>query len=173
MSDQTQQKPWWKKNWIQNILWGLAFLAIFLILRPYMQGEVAEGAAPNIEAANLKGDAIALSDFKGQPVMVHFWATWCPICELEASNIESVAEDYAVINIATQSGSDLELIDYAKQNGLATQNIVNDMNGSLFQQYGAKAIPATFFIDESGQISTVEVGYTTTIGMVLRLWWLD
>ncbi len=40
-----------------------------------------------------------------KPILLHFWATWCPTCKFEAPNIEKVSKDYEVITIAVQSGT--------------------------------------------------------------------
>jgi thiol-disulfide isomerase/thioredoxin len=44
-----------------------------------------------------------------QAVLIHFWATWCSICRLENDNIQAISQDYRVLNIAMQSGTDTEL----------------------------------------------------------------
>lgn len=161
-----------QKKWVNNLLTVLLFIGIYLAIRPFMQGDVAEGASPPIQADTLMGESIDLTHLQGQPVMVHFWATWCPICGLETASVESVAQDWKVLNIATQSGDDELLLDHARNNEMNPQHIINDEGGELFAHYGAKAVPATFFIHPDGHISTVEVGFTSEWGMRLRLWWL-
>lgn len=159
-----------QKNWVQNILWLIAFIAIFLLIRPFMQGDVIEGTVPEIETTSITGEKISLSDLKGQPVLIHFWATWCPICKLSADGIEEVSTSYPVINIATQSGSDEELIKFALENNMNTANILNDEDGSLMELFGAKAVPASFIIGPDGKIEFIEVGFSTGFGLKLRLW---
>ncbi|WP_019894179.1 protein disulfide oxidoreductase [Hydrogenovibrio halophilus] len=161
----------WQKHWVKNLLWMLVFLALFLLLRPFMQGDVVEGQAPDFAATTLEGEPVRLSDFKGQAVLVHFWATWCPICEFEIDGIETVAEHWPVINVATQSGSDQTLHDYADKHNMNPAHIVNDADGELFARYGAKAVPATFVVNPEGRIEFVEVGYSTSWGLRARLWW--
>lgn len=170
MTESKETSSFFKKNWVQNSIWGIGFLIIFLILRPFMQGDVAEGIAPNFTTESITGQTINLTDYQGKPVLIHFWATWCPICELELDGIEAVAKDYQVIKIATSSGSNHELIEYAKKNGMALDNIVNDEDGELMRLYGAKAVPASFVVDETGQIQFIEVGFTTSYGLKARLW---
>lgn len=173
MTKQEKKTSFLQKNWVQNLLWFAAMLAIFLVLRPYMQGEVAEGKAPNFVAASLTGKQIDLKNVQQKPVLIHFWATWCPICEVELEGIEEISKDYQVIKIATSSGSREELLNYAKTNNMNPDNIVNDQNGSLMKLYGAKAVPASFILDQKGNIQFIEVGFTTTLGLRLRLWSLD
>jgi len=162
-----------KKNWVQNLIWAIGFLIIFLTLRPFMQGDVVEGIAPNFIEQSMTGQTINLADYQGKPVLIHFWATWCPICEVELSGIESVAQDYQVIKIASTSGTNEDIIEYAKNNNMALDNIINDKDGTLMKRYGAKALPASFVLDSAGEIKFIEVGFTTSYGLKARLWSLE
>ncbi len=101
---------------------------------------------------------------------MHFWATWCPVCEYERDGIEEVAKDYDVINIASQSGSTRELLEYAQKHGMNADIIINDNDGRLMKLYKAHATPTSFIIDKKGQIQFVEVGYSTSVGLKTRLW---
>lgn len=173
MTDSDHKIPLLKRNWVQNTLTLLLVIAIYFAIRPFMQGEVIEGKAPNIETTSITGQTIHLADYRGQPVLIHFWATWCPICEFTKDGIEQVAEDYAVINIASQSDDDNALIRYAQANQMNPDIIVNDEDGQLMKRFGARAVPASFLVDKDGNIAFIEVGYTTSIGLKLRLWWLS
>ncbi len=107
---------------------------------------------------------------KEKPLLIHFWATWCPICELEASNIEKVSKNYQVVTIATQSGNEKEIKKYLEKNNL-TFKVVNDENGFLTKQFNIKAFPTTFIYDKNQNLNFSEVGYTSTLGLYLRMWW--
>ncbi|MCF6253458.1 MAG: redoxin domain-containing protein [Thiomicrorhabdus sp.] len=165
--------PWLHKKWVKNSLTVLVFLAIYLVLRSFMQGEVIHGQAPIMKVQTITGKTLDLQAFnlQGKPVLVHIWATWCPICDLTKGGVESVATDYPVINIATQSGSDDELLAFAHANDMNPNIIVNDVSGKWMQTFGAKAVPADFIIAPNGDISFIEVGFTSAWGLRLRLWW--
>ncbi len=164
---------WFQKKWLKNSLTVLVFLGIFLLLRAFMQGDVIQGKAPTLQVQTITGNTLDLQALtqQGQPVLVHIWATWCPICDLTKGGVESVAKDYAVINIATQSGSDTELLAFASTNEMNPEIIVNDFDGQWMQIFGAKAVPASFIIAPNGNIAFVEVGFTSAWGLRLRLWW--
>lgn len=173
MSSEKPREYFFKKNWVQNIIWAIALLAIFLLLRPFMQGDVAQGQAPDFNAKTITGESINLADLKGEPVLIHFWATWCPICEVGLDGIESVSKSYKTIKIATSSGTNEELLTYAKKNNMLPNTIINDIDGELMKRYGAKAVPASFIIDKDGTIKFIEVGFTTSYGLKARLWSLN
>ncbi|PLA74452.1 protein disulfide oxidoreductase [Hydrogenovibrio sp. SC-1] len=173
MTEPQHKIPLLKRNWVQNLLTLLLILAIYLAIRPFMQGDVIEGEAPNLNTTSITGQPIQLANYQGQPVLIHFWATWCPICDFAKDGIEQVAKDYQVINIATQSNDDATLQAYAKANQMNADIIVNDQDGQLMKRFGARAVPASFLVDKDGNIAFVEVGYSTSIGLKLRLWWLS
>lgn len=105
---------------------------------------------------------------KNKPILVHFWATWCPTCNLEASNIEKVSKDYEVLTIAVQSGSKEDIEKYLKEHKL-TFKVVNDTNGIYSQKFNIKAFPTSFIYDKNRNLKFTEVGYTTTAGLYSRM----
>lgn len=107
---------------------------------------------------------------KDKPLLIHFWATWCPICALEEQNIETISKDYQVITIATQSGSSEEIKEYLEKNNLSFK-VVNDDLATLSREFNIKAFPTTFIYDKNQNLKFSEVGYSSTFGLKLRLWW--
>lgn len=104
-----------------------------------------------------------------KPLVVHFWATWCPICALEEKNIQNLSKDYEVVTVAVQSGSNEEISKYLKENNLSF-NVVNDEFSNLAQQFNIKAFPTTFIYDKNQNLKFSEVGYTSNFGLKLRVW---
>ena len=173
-TENTDSQPsFWKKNWVQNALTVLVLFGLYLLLRPYMQGNVVQGQAPIMHVQSITGKTMDLQALnqQGKPVLIHVWATWCPICDISKGGIESIANDYAVINIASMSADDEQLLAFAKENEMNPDIIVNDLEGKWQKVLGAKAVPADFIIAPNGEIAFIEVGFTTSFGLRLRLWW--
>jgi len=105
---------------------------------------------------------------KAKPLVLHFWATWCSTCKLEASNIEHISSQYEVLSIAVNSGTDAEIKQYMNENDL-TFNVLNDTEGRWAKRFKVEAFPTTFIYDAKGVLSFTEVGYTTTAGLLARL----
>lgn len=103
-----------------------------------------------------------------KPILIHFWASWCPVCKLEASNIEKISKDYEVITIAVQSGSDEEIQEYLDEYKLKFK-VVNDEEGFYFQKFNIKVFPTTLIYDKNKNLKFSEVGFTTTAGLYARL----
>ena len=103
-----------------------------------------------------------------KPIILHFWATWCPTCKFEASNIEKISKDYEVITVAVQSGTKEEIENYLNDNSL-TFKVINDAEGYYSRKFNIKAFPTTFIYDSEKNLKFSEVGYTTTLGLYSRM----
>jgi thiol-disulfide isomerase/thioredoxin len=148
----------------------MVILAVFLI-RAWQQQDLTTGMVPSFVSKTLSGEIINGKPLSNQSVLIHFWATWCGICRLENDNIQALSEDYKVLNIAMQSGTDAELKAYAEEHNMRLDNMINDHSGSLAKLFGVRATPSSFFVNSKGQIQFVEVGYVTSFGYRIRLWW--
>ena len=109
---------------------------------------------------------------KEQAILVHFWATWCPTCKVEASNIDTISKNYKVVTIAVKSGSNTEINDFMQENELSFK-VVNDKSGFIANKFNIAAYPTTFIYDKDRNIVFSEVGYTSTWGLWLRMWWAN
>ena len=105
-----------------------------------------------------------------KPILIHIWATWCPICKLEAPNIQIISQHFNVITIAVKSGTDWEIKKYLDENGY-TYNVANDPKGLLSSKFNVAAFPTTFIYDKDKNLIFSEVGYSSTIGLWLRMLW--
>ena len=105
---------------------------------------------------------------KDKPLLLHFWATWCPTCKLGAANIEKISKDYEVITIAVQSGTKKDIQNYLQNNNLSFK-VVNDKDGFYSRKFNIKAFPSTLIYDKERNIKFSEVGYTSTVGLYVRM----
>ena len=121
---------------------------------------------PNVEVRLLDGTKFVYK--KDKPLVIHFWATWCHTCKIEASNIQTVSKTYEVLSVAVNSGSDAKLQTYMSEKGLSF-NVLNDSKGSWASDFKIEAYPTTFIYDGKGELKFAEVGYTTTAGLLARL----
>jgi thiol-disulfide isomerase/thioredoxin len=159
-------KPPKRRRWGRTALEVLAIVAIYFAIRGYQTRNLVVGEAPDLPTTLIDG-----SPSPEAPVVVHFFASWCGVCEMEAGNVRTLAEHYPVLAIASQSGEADAVSDYLSEHDLGSAAIAVDSRGTLAQRFGVHAFPATFFLDEAGHIVASEVGYTSTIGLLLRAWW--
>jgi len=161
-------KSIFQNRWIVWTLKVLFFVLLYLLLRAYTQQGMAQGEAPDIQATTLNQQIFILHQAEPKPILIHFWATWCGICKMEQASIEALSEDYNVMTIAMQSGSDQEIKSYLNKNNLSFE-VINDASGEFVERYGITGVPASFVIDSNNEIVAREVGYTTPLGLRLRL----
>lgn len=157
-------------RWHRFAVEALIVIVIIIAIRTWQQRDMVSGPAPALQGVTLAGQRFELPSRPERPVLVHFWATWCPVCRAEQGNVEAVAKDHpGMISIAMQSGKDAAVAQYVKEQQIAFL-VINDADGSIAAAWGVQAVPASFFIGTDGQIRYAEVGYTTEIGMKLRMW---
>lgn len=149
----------------------LALFAMAVVLIGVWQSRgAAQGPVPQLSGVTLDGEAFDVGKWRGEPVLVHFWATWCPICNLEHGSIESIAGDHRTMTIAAWSEGEEVIRQYMAEHELDFPVLV-DEHGQWASVFGVQGVPASFVIDPEGEIRFVEIGYTTEIGLRLRLWW--
>jgi len=117
--------------------------------------------APDFQLKNLDGQSISLSDFRGKPVLINFWASWCQPCVYEMPFIQEVFEEWSgqglvvlTINIG-ESPSQVE--EFMQSQGLSLP-VLLDLKGSIAQKYNIWFIPTTFFLDKDGIIQGIKAG---------------
>jgi peroxiredoxin len=160
-----------RRRWVS---WARDIALLLLVIAAvqwWQSRDLAAGPAPPLVGHLLDGSAYQLSPATG-PTLVHFWASWCPVCRLEQDSIASIASDRAVITVATTSGTRDEVAAYLAEHGLRIP-VLMDEDGDLARAWGVNGVPATFVIDRDGGIRHAAKGYSTELGLRLRLWLAD
>lgn len=169
-----------RRRWKDHLVTVLLVLGVYLGVNAWQTRDVPQGPVPDLSFVLLQPDgtqiATTLSQWRathpGQAVALHLWAEWCPICRAEEHNISSLIEDQPVLTIAMRSGPPEAVARVMAQRQLRWPVAV-DSRGELTRQLGFSAVPAFVVIDPQGQLRSPSVGYTSELGMRLRLWWAD
>jgi peroxiredoxin len=148
----------------------LLFVGVYQGTQWWKGRDAPSGIAPDLAGVTLDGNTVSLQQLRGQPVLLHFWASWCGICRFEQAAIDAIAEDYAVITVMTRSGGWHAAQAYVAEQGIRAPVLV-DPDGALADGYGVRGVPATYVIDADGNIDDVEIGYSSEAGLRARLWW--
>ena len=117
--------------------------------------------APDFQLPNLEGQSISLSDFRGEPVLVNFWASWCSPCIYEMPFIQEVYEEWSakgLVMLAVDIGESLSTVKDFMQSGNYSFPVLLDINQYVALEYNIRSIPTTFFIDKDGIIQAIKVG---------------
>ena len=164
-----------RSRWKRWLLDAVVVLLIIFGVRWWQHRNLPDGEAPALAGMSLSGEAVGLSD--EQPTMVHFWATWCGVCKMMDESVAEVSGDYRVVTVATQSGTPNAIREWMQEHELWDEGpafeTLSDPRGRLAQAWNVSAFPTTFFISSEGEIEHVEVGFTSEMGLRLRMWLLD
>lgn len=110
-------------------------------------------AAPDFEVETLGGETVRLSDYRGEPVIINFWATWCPPCRAEMPDFEKLhdEEDAVVlaVNLTHSENSRGGVEDFVDELGL-TFPVLLDEGGDVEARYELTAYPTSYMVDSNG-----------------------
>ncbi len=112
--------------------------------------------APDFEMQYPDGRKVKLSDFKGKPVIVNFWATWCAPCEAELPEFVQTYEKYkdqglVILGVNAQEfGEDAN--KFVEKYNLSFP-VTLDSRGEVMGLYGVRGLPTTLFIDPEGRVA--------------------
>ena len=119
------------------------FLPVYFAIRAWQTADVARGQASLFVATTLQDEAISLQGYRDKPLLLHFWAPWCPICRLESDSVASVAKDYQVMTVVSWTSSAEEVHAYLLESSLQIP-VVFDEKNQLAEQYKIRAVPTSF-----------------------------
>ena len=119
--------------------------------------------APDFQLSNLDGQLVSLNDFRGKPILVNFWATWCPPCRSEMPFIQETFTDKkwseeGLVVLAIDIGEKASTVREFVNNYGLTFPVLLDIGREVSLEYHVRGIPTTFFIDREGIIQDIRVG---------------
>jgi peroxiredoxin len=119
--------------------------------------------APDFSLQTTDGETYALSDLRGQAVLINLWATWCPPCRAEMPAIQKMYEEYQdqglivlAINSTVQDEASA-IAPFVSEYGL-TFPVLLDETGAVATAYQLRSLPSSYFIGRDGVIREVVIG---------------
>ena len=117
--------------------------------------------AADFQLENLEGQSTSLSDFRGNPVLLNFWATWCGPCISEMPHLQQVYEEWSdkglVVLTINMGESHSEVKSFLQAHNLSLP-VLFDTKENVAQKYNISGIPTTFFINGDGIIQQKIIG---------------
>ena len=120
--------------------------------------------APDFTVYDLEGKEIHRSDYQGQPLVINFWATWCPYCIDELPDFEEVYQEmkedvaFLMVDVADGQRETVEIASqYVEKQGF-TFPVVYDTKLDALKQFGIRSFPTTVFVDKEGAIVFAKEG---------------
>ena len=129
--------------------------------------ETEKTKVPDFTVYDQNGKVVHLSDYKGKPVVINFWASWCPPCKSELPHFEEIYQsekDKVVFLMVDLTDGERETQDKAQsymQSMHYTFPVYFDLDENAAMTYGIRSIPMTLFIDKDGYVSEGHTGAIT------------
>lgn len=126
-------------------------------------GEGVETSIPTLDAITLDGDSVALTDLRGEVVLLNVWATWCVPCRKEAPELQALHEQHRdrglrVVGVTVDNrGVEDQIHQFIEQHGM-TYDIWWDPDGSAIAEFGAAGVPLTVLLDRDGRVTWRHLG---------------
>jgi peroxiredoxin len=162
---------WFRR--VEVTLWLMVVGAVVFRFVPGAAiGHVAEdGTAPDFTVRTLAGDKVSLADFRGDVVLVNFWATWCPPCRMEIPGFQRVYDDYkdkgfTVVGLSTDEQGPGVVRAFITDKGITYPvGMATDEMRRLYG--GVNALPQSFLLDKGGHVRKMVAGMFSE-GMLRR-----
>ncbi|GGN04302.1 thiol:disulfide interchange protein [Thermus composti] len=129
---------------------------VFLVRKPPAQ----EVRLPALTLTTLGGTEVRLSDFRGKPLVLNAWATWCPPCRRELPMMVRLAQENPEVRFAfvSQGEGPLVVKNFLEERGLSPEWVLLDPETRLAQALGVQGLPTTFFFDREGRLVARHLG---------------
>jgi peroxiredoxin len=144
---------------------GLAVRALAALIVALPALAISSSApAPDFTLASRAGKPVSLAQFKGQVVMINFWATWCGPCRQEMPHLEAIHKKYSKMGF-TMLGVNVEPDPKAASAWLAKQGtpvsfpILFDTDSKVSKLYSVAGMPSTVIVDRKGKVRVLHKGY--------------
>jgi thiol-disulfide isomerase/thioredoxin len=112
---------------------------------------------PDFKMSGLNGPPRSLSSFRGRPLIINVWASWCSPCRKEAASLEQLAWSekggrYTIVGISTDDDRAAAVAWLKQSNATLSHFIDSAPHWPLEKSLGASSIPLTVFVDPSGRV---------------------
>ncbi len=162
----SRRRLWWSLLVVGTLAIGLTVDRTDAALIPSVSEELRGRPLPGFESQTLDGQPFSSRDLVGKPVIVNFFASWCPVCSMELKDLQTLQPDLrqrgvSVIEVLVDPVETPDTVDAARQQ-LARSPLpfpVVMMVPALRDVFGYEGFPATYFVKPDGTFSTTLFGY--------------
>jgi len=119
-------------------------------------------SAPDFSLEDLNGRNVSISSFRGKPILLNFWASWCPYCRKERAHLDTLYKDYSDKNLVIISVSidrSLETLKAFMGKKSAPFVILYDGQGRVASMFHVAGLPTSFLIDRNGIVKRKFTGF--------------
>jgi peroxiredoxin len=167
---QRARQRWWVRWGVDVAVAALLFMAVMAWQTRHLPG--AGTPAPDFQLRTLAGEQVRLSELRGKPVVLAFWAPWCGVCKAESSTLSAlrrtVGDRAHVLTVAVSYEDEAAVRRFVRDQEADYPVLLGD--DTLTRAFRVNSYPTTFILSSEGRIEQATVGYTTRLGLLWRLW---
>jgi cytochrome c biogenesis protein CcmG, thiol:disulfide interchange protein DsbE len=125
----------------------------------------------DVEFVTFDGESLTLAELRGRPVVVNFWASWCPACIAEMPDFEAVHQQFGdeVVFVGFAIQDDRDAADQLAAETGVTYTLVEDEPGDFYRAYDGISMPTTVFITPEGELSEKWSGILTADSLTEKI----
>ena len=141
--------------------WGLLSGGLFWLLGSLACHLYDQGTQlPDMSLRKANGQAVQLAEYRGKPLVINLWATWCPPCRREMPVLQQAQGDYPDITFlfVNQGEAPQTVVTFLATTGLNLSHVLFDSGGQLAQKVGSMALPTTLFYNAEGRLVGSHLG---------------
>ena len=141
----------------------LVILASGILVTGCAEAPEVGKAAPSFQLTDVNGKPVSLSDFRGEPVLLNFWTTWCDPCRFEMPYIHEVYDEWSergLVVLAINVGESPSRVNKFIQDYNLSFPVLLDLERNVAGKYNVNitGYPTTFFVDGDGIIRDIKIG---------------
>lgn len=162
-----------QRKWREIALQALVIVVGYVVISTWRDSSLLGSGhpAPTFTLAGTTGEMVSLERLRGKRVMLHFWATWCGVCEAEISTLNelhaSLGDDEALLTIVDPSTDLKDVQQFVRDHGIGYPVLAG--TAAVRRQYGVTSFPTNYFVTAEGNIHSSNAGLSTGVGMRTRL----
>ncbi|MDH5179790.1 MAG: TlpA family protein disulfide reductase [Gammaproteobacteria bacterium] len=137
-------------------------MLVMLGMTSSVNASAVKGKAPDFTLKSNSGKNLKLSEFRGQVVMINFWASWCAPCRQEMPHLENLYNKYHKLGFTILGVNVEENSDKAKsllKDIKVSFPVLFDTGNSVSKKYNVSAMPSTVLVDRNGNMRFLHKGY--------------
>ena len=152
----------WRRAGLRRPLgWGLCSGLAFWLLASLSSNLYEKGTQlPDMVLRNANGESVQLGSYKGGPLVINLWATWCPPCRREMPVLQNAQHQHENVTfLFVNQGESMQSVStFLETQGLNLSNVLFDSGGQLGQKVGSMALPTTLFYNADGRLLASHLG---------------